>query len=224
MELFFIGGPLGTGFRTVNFEAQDRYEVTIDVADGSGGSSIVYTLNVTDQNDNAPLFTSPDHIYVGADADPNVVVYRATATDRDTVTNIDAATGNVIADTAAPGDQSVLGDALKYDRAAYNSDPVTGNNNNLFDLNQLTIGNNGEVKFGGTGGTPAPGTYKLELTASDGKQTTSKFVSLTVTAGALPPAAFFTSGNDTVNLNDFTLAAFSLASTTDALQVMIRLL
>ena len=47
--LRFIGGGAGS---LTNYEAKPVYHVTVSVADTSGGSSINYTLNITDVNDN----------------------------------------------------------------------------------------------------------------------------------------------------------------------------
>ncbi|MGD9669418.1 MAG: peroxidase family protein [Hyphomicrobiaceae bacterium] len=170
-ELYFIGGR-AAGFAKVNFEAKDRYEITVTVTDSSGASSLDYELNVVDRNDNAPLFTSPDHIVLGANSVPNVVVYRATATDRDTVTNIDAS------NPAGPAlVNSVAGDALRFSLAAAGA----GNNNNYF-----TMSDNGEVKIGGTAGTPGPGTYVIEVVAEDGVQSTTELVTVTIQAPPNP--------------------------------------
>ena len=187
-ELYFVGGR-ATGFAKVNFEAKDRYEITVTVTDSSGTSSIDYEINVVDKNDNAPLFTSPDHIFFEAGSDTNVVIYRATATDRDTVTNINAADPTVVLVN------SVVGDTVQFSLAA----PGGVNNN---DNNYFTMSNNGEVKIGGIAGTPTAGTYTLEVIGSDGVQSTTDLVSVTVTPAAAP-----------INLTD-TFASLMTASQT----------
>jgi Ca2+-binding RTX toxin-like protein len=187
-ELYFMGGRT-LGFAKVNFEAKDRYEIAITVADNSGGSAITYMLNVTDVNDNAPLLTSPDHIVVGSDVASTTVIYRATATDLDTVTNV------------VP---SATVTNLQYSLAA----PGVGNNNNLF-----TMSNNGEVKIAGALNA---GTYILALLASDGVNATPKIITVTVT-GTLIADGIFTTGNDTVDLNTFNLSLYTQGAATNAL-------
>ncbi|MGE0055201.1 MAG: peroxidase family protein [Hyphomicrobium sp.] len=200
-ELYFVGGR-ATGFAKVNFEAKDRYEITVTVTDSSGTSSIDYEINVRDKNDNAPLFTSPDRIIFSQGGDPTVVVYRATATDRDTVTNINAANpgGTALVN-------SVVGDALRFSLAAAGG----GNNNDLF-----TMSDNGEVRVGGTAGIPGPGTYVVEVVASDGIQSSTQTVTVTIT-GSLLANGIFTTGDDTVDLNTFDLSLYTQLAATDAL-------
>ncbi len=59
--LRFIGGG-GASF--TNFEVKPVYNVTINVADANGGSSINYTLNITDINDNRATITSGEKVNV----------------------------------------------------------------------------------------------------------------------------------------------------------------
>ncbi|MGD9920006.1 MAG: discoidin domain-containing protein, partial [Pseudorhodoplanes sp.] len=201
-ELYFVGGR-ATGFAKVNFEAKDRYEITVTVTDSSGTSSIDYEINVVDKNDNAPLFTSPDHIFFEAGSDPSVVIYRATATDRDTVTNIDAADPTVVLVN------SVVGDTVQFSLAA----PGGVNNN---DNNYFTMSNNGEVKIGGIAGTPTAGTYTLEVIGSDGVQSTTDLVSVTVTPAAAPINLTDTFGSMmTISQSSIYSGAYSAADVLD---------
>ena len=78
---FIGGGPLSF----TNYEAQPVYHVTVNVADANGGSSINYTLNITDVNDNRAPITSGSRVNVEENTATNVVVYRVAATDVDTV-------------------------------------------------------------------------------------------------------------------------------------------
>ena len=83
--LHFIGLA---GGMTTNFEVKEVYHVTVSVADNTGGSSINYTLDVTDTNDNAPLVTSGKAVSVqegtlgGANG---IIAYRIQGEDVDTV-------------------------------------------------------------------------------------------------------------------------------------------
>jgi Ca2+-binding RTX toxin-like protein len=79
-SLFFVGGgPLSF----TNYEIKPSYHVTVNVADGTGGSAINLTLNITDVNDNAPVITSGDHVNVQEQTPTDVVVYRIQAADLD---------------------------------------------------------------------------------------------------------------------------------------------
>lgn len=80
--LRFIGGGGGS---FTNYEAKPTYSVTVNVADGSGGSSINYTLNITDVNDNRATIVSGAQVNVQENTGTNVVVYRVAANDLDTV-------------------------------------------------------------------------------------------------------------------------------------------
>jgi Ca2+-binding RTX toxin-like protein len=82
-QLVFVGG--GAGNSRVNYEAQMAYHVTVNVADGNGGSSINYTLNITDVNDNRPVVTSGANMNVAENTAAGEVVYRIAGTDIDTV-------------------------------------------------------------------------------------------------------------------------------------------
>jgi hypothetical protein len=160
-ELRFIGGNV-PGQAMVNFEAKEFYNISLDVADGSGGSAINYTLNVTDVNDNAPLMTSPDRVNVFEGADTNIVIYRSTATDRDLENNSPALT------------------PLEFTLAA----PGVGNDNGLF-----SPSDNGEVRFTDPA---VAGTYNLEVESFDGVHTTTKIVQVVVspTPNAPPEVVF----------------------------------
>ena len=81
-QLMFIGG--GAGSQT-NYEAKPVYNVTVNVADANGGSSINYTLNITDLNDNRAAITSGATVNVAENTGSNEVIYRIAATDADTV-------------------------------------------------------------------------------------------------------------------------------------------
>jgi Ca2+-binding RTX toxin-like protein len=84
-SLQFIGGPGVAGVGRTNYEAKPVYHVTVNVADANGGSSINYTLNITDLNDNRPIVTSATTLNVQENTPNNVVVYRIAGTDVDTV-------------------------------------------------------------------------------------------------------------------------------------------
>jgi Ca2+-binding RTX toxin-like protein len=116
--LYFVGANVA-GART-NYEIKGHYDITLNVADNSGGSSMNYTLKVVDVNDNAPLLTSPEKVHLYSNLDPGTVIYRGTATDLDTSTAVNQT-------------------ALQYSLWA-----GPGNNNNLFSLTD-----NGEVRFAG---------------------------------------------------------------------------
>jgi Ca2+-binding RTX toxin-like protein len=170
-ELRFVGGrPVGAGAAT-NYEVQPHYHVTLNVADGSGGSAINYTLNITDVNDNAPLITSPDQIHVTDGSGTNTVVYRITATDRDTQ--------GAIADPTQVGG-SVQG-PLTYTLAP----DGPGNDNVLF-----TLSDNGEIRFDPPGPVFTPGgdnVKTLVVQASDGAFTTVKTVEVVIEPVGAPP-------------------------------------
>ncbi len=80
-ELFLTGGgPLSF----TNFEVKPVYHVTVNIADSIGGSSINYTLNITDLNDNAPVFASGSRVNVEGSLSTDTIVYRAETDDLDT--------------------------------------------------------------------------------------------------------------------------------------------
>ncbi len=73
----------GSTLANANYEVKPVYNVTVNVADDEGGSAINYTLNVTEQNDNKPLFTSANHVNIQENTKTTNVVYRAQTTDLD---------------------------------------------------------------------------------------------------------------------------------------------
>jgi Ca2+-binding RTX toxin-like protein len=80
-QLFLTGGgPLSR----VNYEAKQYYNVTITVADALFGSEVNLTVNVTDLNDNAPVFISGGRSNVTSGTAASAVVYWADTNDRDT--------------------------------------------------------------------------------------------------------------------------------------------
>jgi Ca2+-binding RTX toxin-like protein len=166
-SLMFIGG--GAGSRT-NYEAKPVYHVTVSVADANGGSSINYTLNITDLNDNSPTITSGTTLTVleNAPAGPTgAVVYRIAAIDKD----LDTAGGPAaLAYSLAPG----------------------GVDNALFNIS------NGEIRFNASPNFEAPADnggdniYNILVGVSDGlNPMTTQAVAIHVTnvadTGNAPP-------------------------------------
>ncbi|MFY0312398.1 peroxidase family protein [Leisingera sp. D0M16] len=80
-QLFLTGGgPLSN----VNYEVKPYYNVTLSVADAIGGSEVNVTVNVSDVNDNAPVFTSGSRVNVAQNTSTDAVVYWAKTDDLDT--------------------------------------------------------------------------------------------------------------------------------------------
>ncbi len=170
-QIYFVGVVPGAANAFVNYEVQQTYNITLAHNDIDGGSGINFTVEVTDTNDNAPLFTSPDQVSVWNTTAVTDVVYRATATDVDTVST--AVNGN-----------------LDY---TLDTSPPAGSDNALF-----VMTNNGEVKFDTV--NPGNGVYLLDLLVDDGVTTpTAKRVEIRVTDVNAP--LVFVGGNQIVAEN-----------------------
>ena len=162
-QLQFIGG--GAGISRTNYEAKQVYNVTVNVADGTeGGSSINYTLNITDTNDNSPTIASGTYLHVQENTPEDVVVYRVAATDLDFV--------------SAPGGPTPLIFSLQPG--------VGGEDNALF-----TMTNNGEIRFNTSPDFELPNDangdriYNIMVGASDGvNPITTQNVTIEVTNAA----------------------------------------
>ncbi|WP_278453454.1 cadherin domain-containing protein [Stutzerimonas kunmingensis] len=66
-----------------DFETQTSYSITLTATDGSLVYSQAFTVNVTDINDNAPVFTSGNTGTVAENAATTTVIYAAATTDAD---------------------------------------------------------------------------------------------------------------------------------------------
>lgn len=157
-QLLFVGSPAAAS--RVNFEAKPFYQVSVSVTDGTGFiSSVNYTLNVTDINDNAPIITSAVRSTIAENTATNVVVYRIGASDLDTVFSAGQTDFDYSLDFAGPGSE---------------------------DNARFTINNNGEIRFAASPDFEAPvdnggdNIYNLRVRASDGLNSTSKQVQIAV--------------------------------------------
>ena len=66
-----------------DFEAQASYAITVQAEDGNGQvSSQPVTVSVTDEDDTAPVITSPGTLSVPENTSPNAIVYSATADEQ----------------------------------------------------------------------------------------------------------------------------------------------
>ena len=94
--LFAINGTTGevTFLASRNFEApgdadgNNLYEIEVTASDGSLTDTQAVTINVTDQNDVAPLITSGDAVTVAENTPASTVIYTTIITDPDTVGTI----------------------------------------------------------------------------------------------------------------------------------------
>lgn len=106
-QLFLTGGgPLSS----VNFEVKQRYDVTLTVADAIGGSEVNVTVDVSDVNDNAPVFTSGGRVNVSQNTSTDAVIYWAQTDDLDT-------TGETVTYTlggADAGDFTLIDGELRF--------------------------------------------------------------------------------------------------------------
>jgi hypothetical protein len=136
--LRFIGGGGGS---FTNYEAKPVYHVTVNVADGTGGSSINYTLNITDVNDNRPTITSGATVNVQETTGTNVVVYRVAGHDQDTV-----------------------GPALAYSLIA----GVGGEDNALFSMVNGEVRFNSAPDFEAPGDANSDNVYNILVGVTDG--------------------------------------------------------
>ncbi len=136
-KLFLTGGGPTS---SVNFEAKPYYNVTVDVADAIGNSSINLVLNVTDVNDNAPVITSGNQVNVLEGVSTDTIVYRAETKDRDT-------TGEVITYSlsgADAGQFSLINGELRFLSSPTTAAPGDAGGDNVYNV---TI----EATDGGTG-------------------------------------------------------------------------
>jgi Ca2+-binding RTX toxin-like protein len=129
--LRFIGGLAGS---FTNYESKPVYHVTVNVADGSGGSSINYTLNITDVNDNRPTITSGDKVNVQEDTTTNVVVYRVAGADQDTVGP--ALTYSLIAGLGGEDNAlfSMVNGEVRFASAPDFEAPADANSDNIYNI------------------------------------------------------------------------------------------
>jgi hypothetical protein len=75
-ELFFIGS-------SPDFETKPSYSISLKATDGGLVYSQAFTVNVTDVNDHAPVFTSDGTATVAENAVTSTVIYDAATTDAD---------------------------------------------------------------------------------------------------------------------------------------------
>ncbi|MEK7342229.1 MAG: VCBS domain-containing protein, partial [Pseudomonadota bacterium] len=70
--------------KVLDYESAISHILTVTVTDAKGATATATaTINVTDLNDNAPVFTSSGTASVAENADPSTLVYKAVATDAD---------------------------------------------------------------------------------------------------------------------------------------------
>jgi Ca2+-binding RTX toxin-like protein len=129
--LRFIGGGGGS---FTNYEAKPLYNVTVNVADGSGGSSINYTLNITDTNDNRASIISGSHANVQENTGTNVVVYRVAGSDQDTVGP--ALTYSLVAGVGGEDNArfSIINGEVRFSAAPDFEAPTDADGNNVYNI------------------------------------------------------------------------------------------
>jgi Ca2+-binding RTX toxin-like protein len=186
--LRFIGG--GPASQT-NYEAKPVYHVTVNVNDANGGSSINYTLNITDLNDNRPTVTSGATVNVQEDTPTNVVVYRIAGTDLDTV-----------------------GPALTYSLQA----GVGGEDNADFSIVNGEIRFNASPNFEAAADADGNNIYNILVGVSDGVGVTTKAVTIHVTnvaEGGNAPPSFTTTPANPIPVAENTTGLLYDANVTD---------
>ncbi len=72
------------GGQSLDFETATSHDITIRSSDGTNTTDHTVTINVTDVNDNAQVFTSGAATSVAEDVNDSSVIYTATTTDVDT--------------------------------------------------------------------------------------------------------------------------------------------
>ncbi len=179
LTLRFIGGGGGSW---TNYEAKPVYHVTVNAAlGGVVTSSVNYTLNITDVNDNRSVFTSGDTVTVAENVANNIVIYRAQATDLDTV-------GSTLTYSLAPG---VL-------------------DNNRFTMTNGEVRFNAAPNFEAPSDSNGDNIYNIQVGVSDGVGTTLKTVAVRVTntvenTPALP--VFNNTAANPISIEENTLAS-----------------
>ena len=186
-------------FESLGAGDSDTTTVTYTISDGTGTDSAKVTVTVNGVND-APVAeddsftTGEDTILTGnviTNTNPNGADSDPDATDTLVVSAVAGLAGNV-------------------------GQAVAGSNGGLF-----TIGGDGALSFdpGGsfqTLNTGQSATTSITYAISDGQGGTDT-AAVTVKVNGDDEADLFTSGNDTVDLNDFNLAAYTTAQATKAL-------
>ena len=70
---------------TIDYETTPTYTLTVQVSDGDLSSTAAVTINVTNENDNSPVITSPATVSI---AEVTTTVLTVTAIDADTGTTL----------------------------------------------------------------------------------------------------------------------------------------
>ena len=160
-------------------DSDNTYEVTVTASDGVNVATQTVTIAITNENDNAPNFTSENATGV---SENSVTALQVTAEDLD-------------------------GDAITFSISG-------GADAALFVINQAT----GELSFVSAPDfeTPADAdannVYELEVVASDGSNSTTQLISLTVLDVVNENAPVFTSGA-TINSAENSVSPFTATAT-----------